>query len=72
MLAVDEFKDAFPRFTPPDGDYETVAGLVLARLERIPRVADAFEWDGHRFEVVDMDGNRVDKVLVAPRGAGTA
>jgi putative hemolysin len=35
-------------------------------LERIPREADHFEWQGYRFEVVDMDGKRVDKLLVSP------
>ena len=36
----------------------------MARLGHIPRTADGFEWGGHRFEVVDMDGRRVDKVMV--------
>ena len=36
----------------------------MARLGHIPRTADAFEWGGLRFEVVDMDGRRVDKVMV--------
>ncbi|MEW6321612.1 MAG: hemolysin family protein [Acidobacteriota bacterium] len=51
---------------PPDeaGAYHTLAGFVLARLGRIPRPSDTFEWGGVRFEVVDMDGRRVDKVLV--------
>jgi putative hemolysin len=38
----------------------------MTRLSRIPTAADAVEWDGWRFEVVDMDGNRVDKVLATP------
>jgi putative hemolysin len=45
--------------------YETLAGLVMTRLARVPRTGDAFEWGGWRFEVVDMDGRRVDKVLIA-------
>jgi putative hemolysin len=36
----------------------------MHRLERIPREADRLEWQGYSFEVVDMDGNRVDKLLV--------
>ena len=44
--------------------YTTVAGFVLHQLGRIPQAADHFSWDGWRFEVVDMDGRRVDKVLV--------
>jgi putative hemolysin len=47
------------------GAYHTVGGFVMARLGRVPQCADVFEWGGLRFEVVDMDGRRVDKVLVA-------
>jgi putative hemolysin len=36
----------------------------MAALERVPRIGDAFERDGFRFEIVDMDGNRVDRLLV--------
>jgi putative hemolysin len=50
------------------GAYHTLAGFVMARLGRVPRTADTFEWGARRFEVVDMDGRRVDKVLVH-RGA---
>ena len=46
------------------GAYHTMAGLVMARLGHVPRTADTFEWSGMRFEVVDMDERRVDKVLV--------
>jgi putative hemolysin len=47
------------------GAYHTLAGFVMARLGHVPRTADSFEWDGHHFEVVDMDERRVDKVLVS-------
>jgi putative hemolysin len=47
------------------GAYHTIAGFVMARLGHIPRVADTFEYGGLRFEVVDMDGRRVDKVMVS-------
>jgi len=47
------------------GTYQTLGGLVMARLGRVPRVGDRFEFDGLRFEVLDMDRNRVDKVLVS-------
>jgi putative hemolysin len=50
--------DAVPR------DYSTVSGLVLALLERIPAVGDKTEWQGLSIEVVDMDGRRIDKLLV--------
>lgn len=52
--------------------FETVAGLVLVLLGRIPRVGDRVVWGGYRFEVVDMDGRRIDKILIEllPGGAG--
>ena len=45
--------------------YHTLAGFVITQLGRIPRAGDTFNWGDYRFEVVDMDGNRVDKVIVA-------
>lgn len=48
-----------------DVAFDTVAGFVLVHLSGMPRVADSFETNGYRFEIVDMDGRRVDKVLVA-------
>jgi putative hemolysin len=51
-----------------EGEYNTLGGFVLARTGRIPAVAECFEWNGWQFEVVDMDGNRVDKVLATPLG----
>ena len=45
-------------------DYHTLAGLILHRLQRIPRSGDTLEWNGFVFEVMDMDGARIDKVLV--------
>ncbi|MBL8968875.1 MAG: HlyC/CorC family transporter [Spirochaetaceae bacterium] len=47
-----------------DGEYETVAGLVLDRMGSIPRAGEKCGWDGCLIEVVDMDGNRIDKLLV--------
>lgn len=46
--------------------YQTLAGFVLARLGRLPKQGDRFRWREHRFEVVAMDGRRIDKVLVSP------
>ncbi len=53
---------------PAERDYQTVAGFVLDQLRRLPRAGDAFEAGGWRFEVVDMDGRRIDKVLASPLG----
>ena len=47
-----------------DGAYHTLGGMTMIQMGRVPKPADAFEWGGYRFEVVDMDGSRVDKVLV--------
>lgn len=48
------------------GDYRTLGGFATVRLGRIPAAGDRLDWAGWRYEVVDMDGNRVDKVLVRP------
>jgi putative hemolysin len=45
--------------------YHTLGGLAMLALGRVPKIGDAFERGGYRFEVVDMDGNRVDRVLVS-------
>lgn len=65
MLEVDEFKELF-EFTmlPHEDEYETLSGFVMTSLGRVPQPSDNFEWNGFRFEVMDMDGRRVDKVLV--------
>jgi len=45
-------------------DYSTVAGFVLSKMNEIPKVGDKFVFQQHSFEVVDMDGNRIDKLLI--------
>ena len=47
-----------------EGDYDTVAGFVLHNLEHIPNVGEKFEWKDFSFEIMDMDGQRIDKILV--------
>ena len=65
MLDIDEFKALFKLGAlPNEDDYETLAGFVMTSLGKIPRTADQFEWEDLRFEIVDMDARRVDKVLV--------
>jgi putative hemolysin len=69
LLPVDEFRDRFDLPPLPDeerGYYQTVGGFVMMHLERTPVAGDRFEWAGNEFEVVDMDGNRVDKVIFRP------
>jgi putative hemolysin len=57
---------------PYQGTYHTVAGLMLALLQRVPREGDRIVWAGWRFEIVDMDGRRVDKVLATREEAAAA
>jgi len=65
MLEVDEFKEIFKLSAlPHEDEYETLSGFVMMSLGRVPQTADHFEWHGYNFEVIDMDGRRVDKVLV--------
>jgi putative hemolysin len=69
MLPIDDFKALFNIERLPkeeNGFYQTIGGFVMVHLERIPFTGDHFEWGSLRFEVVDMDDNRVDKLLVVP------
>ncbi|HEV7268951.1 MAG TPA: hemolysin family protein [Falsiroseomonas sp.] len=64
MMASDELKARLDLpDLPREGTYHTVAGLMLALLQRVPKEGDRIVWAGWRFEIVDMDGRRVDKVL---------
>ncbi|MBX2922891.1 MAG: HlyC/CorC family transporter [Chitinophagaceae bacterium] len=45
-------------------EFDTLAGFILHELERIPRTGDSLEWRGFSFEIADMDGHRIDKILV--------
>jgi putative hemolysin len=65
MLEVDEFKELFDfQSLPHEDEYETLSGFMMTSLGRVPQASDNFDWNGYRFEVMDMDGRRVDKVLV--------
>jgi putative hemolysin len=67
MLPVNDFKEIFDiKEMPGEGIYQTLGGFVLMHVGRIPAVGNHFEWGGLRLEVVDMDKNRIDKVLVMP------
>ena len=69
MLQIDELKEYLGVENFPEEEeqkYETLSGLMMNMLNRIPLTGDYFDWDGFRFEVMDMDGRRVDKVLVTP------
>ena len=67
LIPVPELKDRLEIKELPEetrGRYNTLAGMIMLLLGRLPRTTDAVLWDGWRFEVVDLDGKRVDKVLV--------
>jgi putative hemolysin len=68
LIPVPEFKDRLELKDLPDeerGRYNTLAGMIMLLLGRLPKTTDAVSWQGWRFEVVDLDGKRVDKVLVS-------
>ena len=56
----------------PSGDYVTLAGFVLSQLHELPKAGDHFVCGGWRFEVVDMDGRRIDMILVQRQPDETA
>ena len=69
LMPVDEFKDLLDLDELPDEDrvgFQTLGGFVMNQLGEVPSAGMLFTWNGYKFEVVDMDGRRVDKVLVAP------
>lgn len=74
-VAVDRFKEALAieESLPEEdtGSYNTLGGFVMLQLGRVPHAADRFEWGGFSFEVIDMDRNRIDKLLVARLPAGS-
>ena len=70
MLSVDEFKELFHIETLPGekkDSFQTLGGFLFTQMGRVPSVAESFEWNTLRFEIVDMDGKRIDKVLVSSR-----
>jgi putative hemolysin len=65
LLTLDEFEALFPiRSFPEEGSYQTIGGFMVFMVGQIPQAGDVVEWRGYRFEVMDMDGYRVDKVLL--------
>lgn len=69
MFAVDDLKEQFDIKMLPEEEgnyYQTIGGLIMTYLGRVPQAGDYFEWEQYRFEVVDMDWRRVDKVLLTP------
>ncbi|MFD1105943.1 hemolysin family protein [Sphingobium olei] len=67
QMPIDQLAERIEISLPEDRDYATVAGHVLWLLKRLPEVGDFAEDQGWRFEIVDMDGRKIDKLLVAAR-----
>jgi putative hemolysin len=68
LIPVPELKDRLEFKNLPDEDrgrYNTLAGMVMLLLGRLPQTTDVVEWEGWRLEVVDMDGKRIDKILAS-------
>jgi putative hemolysin len=68
LIPVPELKDRLDLRDLPEEDrgrYNTLAGMVMLLLGRVPCISDSVEWEGWRFEVLEMDGKRIDKVQVA-------
>jgi putative hemolysin len=66
LIPVPELKDRLDLKDLPEeerGRYNTLAGMIMLVLGRLPGVGASVEWEGWRFEVVDLDGKRIDKVL---------
>jgi putative hemolysin len=64
-MPVDELGEPLSIRLPPHRRYHTVAGLVLHRFGALPEVGDAFDFEGWHFEVIDLDGRRIDKILAS-------
>jgi putative hemolysin len=63
MFPIDDFNERFGTGLPAD-DYHTLAGFVFGQLGRAPQPGDEVDWDGMRFDVVEVDGNRIEKIGV--------
>ena len=73
-LSIDDLRELLGGGPLPDNeefDYHTAAGMVIAHFGRIPNVGEYFDWDDWRIEVVDLDGPRVDKLLLTPLSQDT-
>ncbi|MEQ1943245.1 hemolysin family protein [Mesorhizobium sp. VNQ89] len=64
-MPADEMADQLDIDLPENPDYETVAGFVLSHLHRLPATGECFNAQGWRFEVVDLDGRRIDKIIAS-------
>jgi putative hemolysin len=63
-FGIRDLESQYQLVLPRDGGFETLAGFVLARLQKIPQVGDGFDYDGHRYTVEEMEGHRIAKVRI--------
>ncbi|MFT4183179.1 MAG: hemolysin family protein [Rhizobium sp.] len=71
-MPIDEFSEFMSMPLDGDAEYQTVAGLVLEELKHLPELGESFIRNGWRFEVIDLDGRRIDKLLLTPEKAEAA
>ncbi len=69
-MPIDEFADKIGGPVDRDADYETIAGFVIDQMGRLPEVGETLTKDQWRFEVIDLDGRRIDKLLVSRDDSG--
>ena len=69
-LPIEELQRRLGRRDMVAREYHTVAGFVLARLGRIPKAGDTLTWRDLKIEIVDMDGVRIDKIMLGPTARG--
>ena len=75
LIPIPELKDRLALAEAPEeerGRYHTLAGMLMLLLGRLPRTGDFVDWNGWRFEIVDLDGRRIDKVQASLRPAPDA
>jgi putative hemolysin len=67
LLPIDKFKKTFAVVKLPNEEnatYHTLGGYIMSHLGKVPSLGHTFEWNGFRFEIIDIDGKRIDKVLI--------
>jgi CBS domain containing-hemolysin-like protein len=74
-VSIRDLESQYQLLLPRDSGFETLAGFVLARLQKIPRQGEGFDYDGHRFTVQEIDGHRIAKIKIEklePKAVGQA
>jgi len=63
-VSIRDLESQYQLLLPHDSGFETLAGFILARLQRIPRLGESFEYEGHRYTVQEIEGHRIAKVKI--------